>query len=130
MKGEIVLWENEKQLNTARNEVVSLTFLTTQHSTWTLIPLIIRAYCRIKKSFPLTKFYSLKQYRNDEWKPGTIVKEMPGFELTLSLVPLRKLKEICMVLELNRRRERIADIDVHVFDRQAKQLNKVSRFIL
>ena len=131
MKGEIVLWENKKRLETAGNEVISLTFLTIQYSMWTLVPLIIKAYWQIKKHFPHAKVYSLKQYRNDQWSPLTAWKEeMPGFELTLSLIPLRKLKEICMALEFkfDKWEKRVADIDVHVFDRQAKKLRKVSRY--
>lgn len=127
MKGEIVLWKNNKRLNSARNEVICLTFLTTQHHLWTLIPLMLRTYCRIKKSFPYAEFYSLKHYINSKWKPGRIVKEMPGFELTMSLLNPRKLKLLCMPLESNSKGERISDIDVYIFYRAEKQLCKFSR---
>jgi hypothetical protein len=128
MEGEIVLWKNRKRLDSAGDNVLCLTFLTTQHHLWTLVPLIIRTYCRILRSFPSTKFYSLKQYRNDEWRPCKTVKEMPGFELTMSLLDPLTVKRICISLERNSKGQRRADIDVHVFNRREKMLYKVSRY--
>lgn len=129
MEGEIVLWRSHRRLSSARNEVICLTFLTTQRSLWTLIPLMVQTYYRIKKSFPSVKLYSLKQYRNSEWSPCKIVQRMPGFELTMSLLNPLKVKRLCMSLEFNANGERIADIDVHVFYRKERQLYKVSRYV-
>ena len=129
MKREIVLWKNQKGLDSAINEVICLTFITAQHRIWTLVPLMIQTYYRTKKLFPRVKLYSLKQYRNDEWKLGKIVENMPGFELTMSLIRPLELKRICMALELNSRGERVCDIDVRVFYRKEKRLCKVSRYI-
>jgi hypothetical protein len=130
MKGNIVIWESKKKLEAAGDMVISISFITAEHSLWTLIPLMLRVRRRIKKVFPSAKFFSLSHYHNGEWKPGRLIRDMPGFEIKMSLVPLRKLKKICMALELNHQGERTSDIDVHVFYQKAKLLKKVSRWII
>lgn len=130
MKGEIVIWENQKRLRNAGNAVVSISFITAQHSLWTLIPLMLRTWHRIKKSFPAVKFFSLRHYRNNEWRPGHAVKNMPGFEIKMSFVHPLMLKKICMTLELNRKGERTSDIDVHIYNQKTRELGKVSRSLL
>ncbi|MDD3487427.1 MAG: hypothetical protein PHF35_03565 [Candidatus Moranbacteria bacterium] len=129
MKGEIVIWESKKKLKAAGNMIISISFLTAEHSLWTLIPLMWRARRRIKKAFPSAKFFSLRHYHNSEWKPGRPVIDMPGFEIKMSLLPPLKLKKICMELEYNRKGERTSDIDVHLFYQKTRQIAKVSRFL-
>lgn len=130
MKGEIVIWENKGRLGVAGDEVISISFVTVQHSLWTLVPLMWRTWRAIKKFFPSAKFFSLRHYHNGEWKPGRTVKDMPGFEIRMSLVPLRLLKKTCMALELNRQGERTSDIDVHILNQKTRQIGKISRSIL
>jgi hypothetical protein len=128
MKGEIVLWESRKRIKSTLNEVISITFLTTEHSAWTLVPLMALAFYRITKKLPKVKLLSLRQYRNDQWRPWKMATEkMPGFSLLLSLAPPLEIKRICLALEKNSRYERIADIDVHVLYRKEKQLYKIRR---
>lgn len=130
MKGEIVIWENKKKLEAEGDIVISISFITAQHSLWTLIPLMWRVRHRIKKLFPHAKFFSLRHYHNSEWKPGHPVKDMPGFEIKMSLVHMKKLKMICMELESNRKGKRVSDIDVHVFNQKTRQLGKISRSLI
>jgi phosphoribosyl-dephospho-CoA transferase len=131
VKGEIIIWENRRGLETVGDLIISISFITVQHSLWTLIPLMLRTRYQIKKSFPSAKFFSLRRYRNDEWKTGHAVKDMPGFEIKMSLVhPLTRLKKICMALELNRKGERTSDIDVHVYNQKTRKLGKISRSLL
>lgn len=119
---EQILYQNNKGLREAGDKIICLTFLTTQHSIWSLIFLMVRAYHQMKKSFFAMKLYSLSFIKDRE--------RVSFYDIRMSLVPLLELKRICMELENNEMGERIADIDVHVFCRQSKQLYKVSRKIL
>jgi hypothetical protein len=119
---EIVLYQSDKGLKLAGDEIICLTFLTTQHSAWSMIPLMIRTYPRIKKLFPSIKFYSLSFFIDR--------KRVHFYDMRLSFIPPIKLKKLCMELELNEYGLRIADIDVHVFYRKSKQLRKVSHHVL
>jgi hypothetical protein len=130
MKGNVVIWENSKKLKAAGDMVISISFITAQHSLWTLIPLMLRVRWRIKKAFPSAKFFSLSHYHNGEWKPGRLIEDMPGFEIKMSLVPLRMLKKICMELESNRNGERTSDIDVHVYYQKTRRIGKISRSLI
>ncbi len=119
---KIVLWENHKKLKFAKDEIICITFLTTHHSVWSMIPLIIRTYLNIKKQFSSTQLYSLSFLIDRE--------RVHFFDLRLSLLAglqLIELKKNCMRLELNKLGVRIADIDVHIFNRKFQQLSKVSR---
>ena len=128
MQGEVVLWESQKRMKSALNEVISITFLTTEHSVWTLVPLMALALYRIKIKFPKIKLLSLRQYRNDQWRPWKMATEkMPGFNMLLSLTPPLEIKRICLALEKNSRHRRIADIDVYILYRKEKQLHKIRR---
>lgn len=121
MQKTAVLYQNNKKLCTANDEIICLTFLTTQHRIWSLIFLMIRTYRQIKKSFSYVKLYSISFIRDRG--------RVSFFDVRVSLIPLLRLKKMCMELEYNEMSERIADIDVHVFYRQSKRLCKVSRYI-
>ena len=117
---ETVLYQDEEGLRVAEDKIICLTFLTIHpDSIKKLIYLPAETYHRISKLFPNTKFYSLS-YIKDE-------KRVPFYDMKISFIPLRKLKELCTELELNDKGERVADIDVHIFFRQSGKLYKVTR---
>jgi hypothetical protein len=117
-----VLWQNEEGLKTTKNIILCLTFLTTHpDSIPHLIYLPAEAFDLISGIFPSAIFYSLCYIEG--------LEGVPFYDMRMSLVPLRKLKELCMVLELNADGERVADIDVHILFRQSGKLVKISRKI-
>jgi len=112
---KIVLWEKMWRDNDA--EEICLTFLTTKGSVWRMIPLMIRTCYRIKKQFSDITFYSLNLLLDR--------KRVHFFDIRLSLVSLFILKRLCMDLEMNNF-DRIADIDVHTFNKHTGKLIKVT----
>lgn len=128
MKKEIVLWESQKRLASASNQVLCITFITTEHSVLSLVPLMLKMFYKIKMKFFGVKLFSLKQYCNDRWRPwNAATEEMPGFKILLSPAPPIEIKKICLALEKNSCHKRVADIDVHVLNREQNILYKIRR---
>ena len=117
---ETVLYQDKEGLKVAENKIICLTFLITHPSGIKyLYYLPAQAYHLIAKSFPDAKFYSLSYFEDEE--------RVPFYDMRMSLVPLHKLKELCMELELNDKGERVADIDVHILSRSSGKLIKITR---
>jgi len=120
---EKILYQDEEALGVAGDKIICLTFLTVHPgSIKRLIYTPALTHRLILKLFPNTKFYSLSYIEDEE--------RVPFYDMRISLVPLRELKELCMKLETNDDGERIVDIDVHIFFRRSKELYKVSRKVM
>lgn len=116
---KIVLFKSYENHVNAKNEEVCLTFLTIRGRVWRLIPLLFRAYRRIKKQFPRVKFHSLNLILDS--------KRVHFFDVRMSLVPLFELKELCAKLEKNMFGFRKADIDVYMANKWSGPFFKLSR---
>lgn len=117
---ETVLWQDNSKLMSAQNIIICLTFLTTNpNCVKSLIYLVAETTMKIQKLFSEAEFYSLSYIEDEE--------RVSFYDMKMSLASLRKIKELCMALELNDNKERVADIDVHIFFKDSGKLYKVSR---
>lgn len=120
MQRKIDLWKNDKNLEKAGETIICLTFLTTEHTVFKMIPLMIKTYKQIKKDFPEVMFYSLSFIMDKE--------RVHFFDLRIFPPPLwllwklGELKKICERFELDDSKERIADIDVFTASKEAGKL--------
>ena len=114
---EKVYYQDKNGLIAAGEKIISLTFLSAYTDKKGLLYLVYELGLRLAKLYPKVKLYLLK-YQEQEGGG-------PGYEMKISLVPLRKLKELCMSLEVDKNERRIADIDV--FIHYAGKLCKISR---
>jgi len=104
---EKILGCDKKGLEAAGKNIVCLTFLTGTYDKKGLFYLACELGLYIGKLWPGTKVYLFK-YQQQEGGG-------PGYEMKISLIPIKELKVLCMKMEYHNGK-RVADIDVFTYD--------------
>ena len=119
MKKKVLFTDNQEHRRTI-DTFVALTFLSGSTDEKGLLYFVAELGLRLVKLYPKTQLYYLEYMEQDDGGPG--------YEMIISIIPLRNLKKLCMELEVDSNNQRIADIDV--FISLPGKFGKISRQVL